>query len=158
MGVLFVVIVFLQKASGWRAALLSARIGAVAAPMIFEVPFDLIIMARTHPAADPALYRPLLFGTLILVGVTTLALLPISPAVRLHRATLWCFAGMLAAFAVWGLFGFAYPSAPVPVALNVVSKLLALVTALTLFLPERAQPKTPGPAQAAEELPTRPAR
>jgi hypothetical protein len=40
---------------------------------------------------------------------------------------------------VWSLFGFGYPSAPGPITLNMLSKILALVTALTLFLAERAQ-------------------
>lgn len=140
-GVLFVVIALTQKARGSRAALGSAVLGAAAGPMIFEFPFDLIIMARTHPAVDPALFRALLFGPLILTGITTLALLSLPPAVRLQRATLWCLAGMLAVFAVWSLlFGFRYPSAPGPLTLNALSKILALVTALTLFLPERVQP------------------
>jgi hypothetical protein len=148
-GVLFFVIALAQQPRGWRVALGSAVVGAAAAPMIFELPFDLIVMPRTHPVIDPGLYRLLLFGALILVDVTTLALLSLSPAVRVRRATLWCFAGMLAIFAVWGLFGFGYPSAPGPITLNVLSKILALVTALTLFLPERAQSGTPEPQTAA---------
>ena len=142
--VLFIVIAFAQKGTGWRVAVGGAVIGAAAGPMIFEVPFDLIIMAKTHPVVDPALFRPLLFGPLILTGITTLALLSLPPAVRLRRATLWCFAGMLAVFAVWSLVGgFRYPSTPGLLALNALSKVLALVTALTLFLPERVQSGTP---------------
>jgi hypothetical protein len=147
--VLFFAIAFAQKASGWRVALGSAVIGAAAAPMIFEFPFDLIIMPRTYPVIDPGLYRLLLFGPLILVDLTTLALLSLSPAVRLQRATLWCLAGMLALFAGWSLFGFSYPSASGPVTLNMLSKILALITALTLFLPQRARSNTPQRARAA---------
>jgi hypothetical protein len=148
-AVLFVVIAVAQKARGLRVAVGSALVGAAAAPWIFEVPFDLVIMPRTYPLVDPGLYRLLLFGPLILTGIMTVALLWLSPAVRLQRATLWCFAGMLAVFAGWGLFGFAYPSAPGPVTLNALSKILALGTALTLFLPQRARAKEPQPAQAA---------
>jgi hypothetical protein len=147
--VLFVVIALAQKARGWPVAVGSAVVGAAAAPMIFELPFDLIIMPRSHPVIDPGLYRPLLFGTLILVDLTTMAWLWLSPAVRVQRATLWCLAGMLAAFAGWSLFGFSYPSAPGPATLNALAKVLALVTALTLFLPERARPATPQRAPAA---------
>jgi hypothetical protein len=55
---------------------------------------------------------------------------------------------MLGVFAVWALSGFGYPSAPLPITLNVVSKILAFVTALTLFLPQRdrvlaAEARTP---------------
>jgi hypothetical protein len=148
-AVLFFVIALAQKARGWRVAVGSAVIGAAAAPWIFEVPFDLIVMPRTHPVVDPGLYRLLLFGPLIAVGVMTVALLSLSPAVRVHRATLWCLAGMLALFAGWALFGFSYPSDPGPVTLNALSKILALVTALTLFLPQRTRPTTPQRAHAA---------
>jgi hypothetical protein len=153
--VLFIVIAVAQKARGWRVAAGSAVVGAAAAPWIFEVPFDLVIMPRSHPLIDPGPYRLVLFGTLILTGITTLALLWLSPAVRVHRATLWCLAGMLAVFAGWGLFGFSYPSAPGPVTLNVVSKILALVTALTLFLPERTRSEAPQPAPAAAAISAR---
>jgi hypothetical protein len=145
--VLFVAIVLMQKARGWRIAVGSAVIGAAAAPWIFEIPFDLIIMPRSHVVVDPGLYRPVMFGALILVGIATLALLSLSPAVRVRRATFWCLAGMLALFAAWTLFGFSYPSAPGPVTLNALSKILALATVLTLFLPQRAG--TPQRAQAA---------
>jgi hypothetical protein len=138
--VLFAVIAVAQKARGWRVAVGSAVLGAAAAPWIFEIPFDLIIMPRTHPLVDPGRYRLLLFGPLVLTGILTLALLSLSPAVRLRRATLWCLAGMLALYCIWGLFGFSYPSAPGPVTLNVLSKIVALVTALTLFLPLRRAP------------------
>jgi hypothetical protein len=147
--VLFAAIALMQKARGWRIAVGSAVIGAAAAPWIFEIPFDLIIMPRSHVAVDPGLYRPVLFGALIGVGIATLALLSLSPAVRVRRATLWCLAGMLVLFAAWSLFGFSYPSAPGPVTLNALSKILALATALTLFLPQRARAGTPQQAQAA---------
>jgi hypothetical protein len=150
----FLTIAIVQRGRGWRFALGSAAVGAMAGPMIFELPFDLIIMVRGHVAVDPALYRPLLFGTLILVDIMTLALLWLSPAARLHRVTLWCFAGMLAVFAGWALLGFGYPSAPGPIALNALSKILALATGLTLFLPVRSRPRTPQRApEAAVSVP-----
>jgi hypothetical protein len=149
MCVLFLVIAVTHRAKGWRVAVGGALIGAAAAPWLFEVPFDLIILPRTYPVIDPGLYRLLLFGPLILTGITTVVLLSLSPVVRVQRATLWCLAAMLAVFAAWGLFGFSYPSAPGPVTLNVLSKILALIAALTLFLPQRARPKTSEPAQAA---------
>lgn len=147
-GVLFVIILLISDSHGWQVMLPGAAIGALAAPMIFELPFDLVVMARTYPPLppDPALYRVVIFAPLLLVEVTTLALLTLSPLVRLSRATFGLFALMLVVFAVWGLFGFAYPSAPVPFTLNVVSKILAFVVALSLFLPQRARASTPGPA------------
>jgi hypothetical protein len=79
----------------------------------------------------------LFFVPLFLIEITTLLLLRLSPIMRLTRATFFSFALMLGVFAVWALSGFGYPSAPAPIALNVVSKLLAFVTVLTLFLPQR---------------------
>jgi hypothetical protein len=136
--------------SGTRLA--SALIGAIAAPMIFELPFDLIVMARVYPPVqpDPAAYRALFFVPLFLVELTTLWLLTLSPMVRLSRSTFFSFAAMLAVFAVWSLVGFDYPSAAAPIALNVVAKLLAFATALSLFLPQRRRAVTPEPAAVKE--------
>ena len=147
-AVIFVIIFLLGRSHGWRVALGSAVIGAVAAPMIFEFPFDLIVMARTYPPIppDPALYRVLFFAPLFLVEFTTLALLRLSPMVKLSRVSFFFFAVMLVVFAVWGLSGFGYPSAPVPFALNVLSKIVAFAVALSLFLPQRAPASAPGAA------------
>jgi hypothetical protein len=155
-GVIFCVIAMGYNSRGWRIALGSAVIGALAALVIFELPFDLIVMARIYPGIppDPALYRALFFAPLFLIEVITLALLTLSPVARVSRATLWCFAAMLAVFAVWALFGFGYPSTPVPTTLNVVSKVLALITALTLFVPPRAEPGTETAAQSAQATAT----
>jgi hypothetical protein len=145
-GVTFFIIVVNAQPAG-RAAVASAIVGAMAAPMVFELPFDLIVMARTYPPIPPhpALYRALFFAPLFLIEITTLSLLTLSPMVKLSRAAFFSFASMLAVFAVWSLSGFGYPSAPVPFTLNVVSKLLAFVTILALFLPQRAQAQVDGP-------------
>ena len=113
--------------------------------MIFEFPFDLIVMARIYPPIPPhpALYRVLFFAFLFLVEVLTLSLLTLSPAVRLSKAAFFIFALMLAVFAVWGLFGFGYPSAPAAFTFNVVSKILAFVVTLSLFLRREPRPVRP---------------
>jgi hypothetical protein len=122
----------------WRVRVPSAAIAAMAAAAIFELPFDLVIWTRIYPPVppDPALYRAMFFVPLVLVELTTLSLLTMTPMVKLSRTTFFCLALMLLVFAVWALAGFGYPSAPVPLAMNVVSKILAFVTALSLFLPE----------------------
>jgi hypothetical protein len=134
----FIVILTRSSASG-GLRLASAAIGAIAAPIIFELPFDLIVMARTYPPIppDPALYRAVFFVPLFLIEITTLLLLRLSPLVRLTRATFFSLALMLGVFAVWALSGFGYPSALVPTTLNIVSKLLAFAVVLTLFFPRR---------------------
>ena len=67
--VTFFVILYLTRRWGWKVALASAVIGTAAAPMIFELPFDLIVMARTNPPipTHPMLYRQLFFLPLFLV-------------------------------------------------------------------------------------------
>ena len=149
-GVTFFVILISSSSYGPGARLASAVIGAIAAPMIFELPFDLIVMARTYPAVlpHPALYRALFFLPLFLIEITTLSLLTMSPMVKLSRGALFSLASILAVFAVWGFFGFAYPSAPIPTVLNVLSKILAFVTVLCLFLPQRARAGTQDPRPA----------
>ncbi|MGH3122339.1 MAG: hypothetical protein ACRDND_15110, partial [Streptosporangiaceae bacterium] len=147
--------VLIASPDGFVVRVGSAIIGAIAAWMIFELPFDLIVMARTYPpiTPDPALYRALFFLPLFLIEITTLSLLTWSPLVWLRRASFVSFALMLTVFAVWALFGFGFPSAPVPIALNVVSKILAFVTGLTLFLPQRDRAAAPEPqAGAAQAL------
>ncbi len=154
------VIILTRGGLSFRARLGSAIIGALAAPWIFELPFDLIVMARTASLQpDPALYRALFFAPLCLVAITTLALLILSPMVRLTKATFFTFALMLLVFAVWALDGFGYPSTPAPIALNMVSKVLAFATALTLFLPPRlSQWRTTQPPDPDAEQVPRPAR
>jgi ABC-2 type transport system ATP-binding protein len=143
---------------GWlfQSRLGAAVVGAMAAPMIFELPFDLIVMARTYPALapDPSFYRAVFFTPLFLIELTTLWLLTLSPMVRLRRSTFFCFALMIGVFAIWALSGFGYPNAALPITLNVVSKLLCFITALTLFLPDRLRnwrTDGPVPADAFEE-------
>lgn len=138
-GVVLFLVVITSK-HGWKATLPGGVIAAMAAPMIFELPFDLLVMTRTYPVIPPhpALYRALFFLPLFLVEITALSFLPLSPMVRLSRVTFYLFGSMLVVFAAWGLAGFAYPSAPFPIAMNVISKLLALATALSLYLPPRA--------------------
>jgi hypothetical protein len=57
--VILFVILYLTRRWGWKVARASAVIGTAAAPMIFELPFDLIVMARTNPPipVHPMLYR-----------------------------------------------------------------------------------------------------
>jgi hypothetical protein len=77
----------------------------------------------------------LFFVPLFLVELSSFALLTFSPFVKLTRATLFLLAGMFVIFAVWAVFGFAYPAAPLPIALNMISKILAFAAAVSLFLP-----------------------
>jgi hypothetical protein len=133
--VAFFVIAYLTRRSGFWGAVGSAIVGTIAAPMIFELPFDLIVMWRTYPPTPAIPFTLLFFVPLFLIEIASFALLTFSPFVRLSRATLFLLAGMFLIFAVWAVFGFAYPAAPLPTALNMLSKVLAFAAAVSLFLP-----------------------
>jgi hypothetical protein len=135
--VTFLVIVNLTQRSKPWIVLESAIVGTIAAPMIFELPFDLIVMWRTYPPTPEIPFTLLFFVPLFLVEISSFAMLTLSPLMKLSRYTLLLLAGMFLIFAVWALFGFAYPATPIPVALNVISKILAFATAASLFLPQK---------------------
>ena len=133
--VAFFAIAYLARRSGFWVAFGSAIVGTIAAPMIFELPFDLIVMWRTYPPAPEILFTLLFFLPLFLVEISSFAMLALSPVMKLSRYTLFLLAGIFLIFAVWALFGFSYPEAPIPITLNVVSKILAFAVAVSLFVP-----------------------
>ena len=108
----FFAIVYLTQQSGPRIAVVSAIVGMIAAPMIFEFPFDLIVMWRTYPPAPGVPFTLLYFVPLFLIEFTCFAMLASSPLMRISRYTLFLLAGMFLIFAIWALFGFAYPATP----------------------------------------------
>jgi hypothetical protein len=132
----FIIIAYFARGHGLKVALGSAFVGMAAAPMIFELPFDLIVMSRTYPPIPPAptLYRLLFFLPLFLVEISTFSLLTLSPLTEVSKYTLFSLAGMFVVFAVWAFFGFSYPSNLMFITLNDISKILSFVTAITLFL------------------------
>ena len=132
----FFMILYLTRRWGWKIALASAFIGTAAAPMIFEFPFDLIVMTRTNPPIPtrPMLYRQLFFLPLFLIEFSTISLLTLLPSMRVTACAAYAVAGMFVVFAVWAAFGFAFPAEPLPLALNVFSKILCFVAAIMLFV------------------------
>jgi hypothetical protein len=134
--VAFIVIVWLSKRHGLKVALSSAIVGTIAAPMIFELPFDLIVMWRTPHPAPESLFALLFFLPLFLWELSSYSLLTLSPLARVSRYTMFSLAAVFFVFAVWALTGFSFPSSPMPFTFNVVSKVLCFVAAVTLFLPQ----------------------
>jgi len=134
--VAFFVILYLTRRWGWKVALAGAIIGTAAAPMIFEFPFDLIVMTRTNPPipTHPLLYRQLFFLPLFMVEFSTVSLLTLLPSMRVTAYASYAVAGMFVVFAIWAGFGFAFPAEPLPLALNAISKILCFVAAIMLFV------------------------
>ncbi len=136
----FILIALLGRRHGLKVALGSAIAGTIAAPMIFELPYDLVVMWRTYGPTPFVQYTLLFFLPLFLWEVSSFSLLTLSPLTRISKPTVFSLAAVFFLFAVWALFGFSYPSTPIPFALNAASKVLCFVTAVTLFLPHREQP------------------
>ncbi len=134
----FAAVTYFSREHGLKTAFGSAIVSAIAGTMIFELPFDLIIMSRISYFPTPIpLYALLYFLPLFLWELASFCLLTLSPLMKLSRYTLFSLAAMFFVFAVWALFGFPDPSSPLPIALNAISKVLAFVAAATLFLPEQ---------------------
>jgi hypothetical protein len=138
--VTIVVIAYATRQHGLKVALGSALAGSIAAPMIFELPFDLIVMWRTFPPPPATQYTLLYFLPLFLVEISSFSLLTLSPLMEVSKLTLFSLAAVFAVFAVWAVFGFSYPLHPLPIAFNAVSKILCFVVAITLFLRHGAAP------------------
>jgi len=110
----FIIIITLAQQRGFGVAIGSAIVGTIAAPMIFELPFDLIVMWRTFPPAPTVLFTLLYFVPLFLIEISSFALLSFSPVMNISRLTVLCLASMFLTFAIWAAFGFGYPAAPLP--------------------------------------------
>jgi hypothetical protein len=136
--VTFIVIAYMSRHHGWKTALGAAIVGTMAGGLIFELPFDVIIMRRLYGPTPVGLFQHLYFQPLLVFEVASLSLLTLSPLLRISRYTLFALGAMFLVFAVWAAFGFSYPSTPLPVACNAVSKILSFVVAITLFLPQPA--------------------
>ena len=146
------VLAYFANRSGFWAAIGAAIVGTIAAPMIFELPFDLIVMWHTYPPAPAALFTPLFFFPLFLVEIASFAMLMLSPVMKLSRYSLFLLAAMFLIFALWALFGFAYPLAPLPFAMNVIGKILAFATAVSLFLPEEKSARVAPTRQESDQM------
>jgi len=135
----FLIIWQINIKKGVKIAFWSAALAAMAGPMIFELPFDLMVMGRTYPPIppDPALLRDLFFFPLFLVELTTMSLLFFSPLFKVTKYTLYSLAGMFLVFAIWAFLSFSFAYTMEFLILNVAAKAMAFVIVVTLFLPEK---------------------
>jgi hypothetical protein len=156
--VTFFVILYLTSGRGtgpisprqFWVAVGSAIVGTIAAPLIFELPFDLIVMGRVYSPTPHALFTLLYFFPLFVVEISSFAMLTFSQFTKVSRLTLFLLAGMFFIFAVWAVFGFTYASSLLPYACNAISKILAFAVAISLFLTR--QPAANAPTEPAGEL------
>lgn len=148
--VTFVIILLLLRKNGWKAALVGAFVGTAVAPMIFELPFDLVVLNRIIPPLPPSpiLYRLIFFLPLFLIEISTFSFLTFSSHTKVTKYTLYCLSGVFLVFAVWAAIGFTYPSTPLPTLLNDMGKILCFVVSITLFTTDRRGKTTEAIAQS----------
>jgi hypothetical protein len=135
----FLIIFQINMKEGVKVAFLSAAFAAMAGPMVFELPFDLMVMGRTYPPIppDPTVLRLLFFLPLFIVELTTISLMFFSPLFKVTKSTLYSLAGMFLVFAIWGFLSFSFAYTTEFLVLNVAAKALAFITVVTLFLPQK---------------------
>ncbi len=147
-GLSFLIIYFINvEKYGNKVALLSGVLAAMAGPMIFELPFDLIVMGRTYPPIPPypGVFRALFFFPLFLIELTTISLLFFSPLFKVTKLTLYSLGGMFLVFAIWGFLSFSFAYTTEFLLLNVAAKALAFVMVVTPFLPQKIMDAKPQP-------------
>jgi len=127
----FLIVGYLTRGSGTIGALANGIAAAVAGPMVFELPFVLIIT----PVVTTRVPHPLfLFVVFLVVILTTLALPTFSERFSVTRYSLYSLGAMFVVFAGWALLtGYAPPSDPTSFALNAVSKVLGFAAVVASF-------------------------
>jgi hypothetical protein len=143
----FVVVAYSTRRGGILAALGNGFAGFCAGPMVFELPFLLIITPVVTTRAPHPLF---LFFIFLVVILTTLALPLFSSRFAVTRYSLYLLGAMILVFAAWALLtGYAPPSDPVSLALNAVSKVLGFAAVAAGFVTARRTPEGPtGPKPA----------
>ncbi len=127
----FVTVAYLTRGGGALAALGNGFAGAVAGPMVFELPFLLIITPMVTTKVPHPLFS---FFDFLVVILATLALPFFSSRFAVTRYSLYLLGGMLIVFAAWALLtGYAPPADPVSFGLNAVSKVLGFASVVAGF-------------------------
>ncbi len=132
----FIYVAYISRRDGIWAALGNGFVGAAAGPMVFEFPFDMIVIPQIKA---PAAFLIAYFGPLDIAVLMTLSLLLLSRRVYITRYSMYALGAMFIVWAVWAWFGFSYPSTPISFTLNAISKVLSFITVAALFSTEPKQ-------------------
>ena len=106
----FVYLAYLTRKGGILSTLGNGFTGAVAGPMVFEFPFDLIVIPLLNIGTMGII---IFFGPLFTIIFTTLALVLFSKRTAITKYSLYSLAAMFLVFAVWAVEGLSYPSNPI---------------------------------------------
>jgi hypothetical protein len=129
--VTFCYVAYATRRGGPLSSLGNGFLGFVAGPMVFELPFVLIII----PLVKAPLVAEIFFLVpLFTIVITTLSLLLLSRKIALTKNAVYLFGAMMFVFALWALDGYSYPSNLLIIALNGISKVLSFACIGALFL------------------------
>jgi uncharacterized protein YceK len=132
----FIYVAYISRHDGILTALGRAFVCGAAGPMVFEFPFDMIVIPQIKA---PAAYLIAYFGVLDVTVLMTLSLLLLSKRVSMTRYSLYALGAMFIVWVVWAWFGFSYPSNPISFTLNAISKVLGFISVAALFSTEPKQ-------------------
>jgi hypothetical protein len=127
----FVYAAYMVRKAGPVSALGNGFLAFIAGPMVFEFPYVLIVIPQVKA---PLIAQILFLAPLFAIIFTTLALLLLSRRIALTRNSVYSFAAMIFVFGLWALDGYAYPTTPLTITLNGISKVLSFLCITALFL------------------------
>ena len=128
----FCYVTYITRRGGALSSAGNGFLAFIAGPMVFELPFVLVVI----PSAKAPLVPEIIFLIpLFTIIFTTLAMLLFSRRIALTKNSVYFFASMIFVFALWALDGFSYPTTPLAIALNGISKMLSFLCVATMFLP-----------------------
>ena len=126
----FVYLAYIYRREGITTMLGNGFLGAAAGPMVFEFPFDLIVLPQVKA---PTTYMIAFFVPLLVAVLLTLSVFMLSSRVSLTKYSLYSAGAMFKVLAAWALIGFSYPSEPASFILNAVAKVLSFISIAALF-------------------------
>jgi hypothetical protein len=131
--VIFCYAAYVTRRGGPLSSLGNGFLAFIAGPMVFELPFALIIIPLVKA---PVVAEILFLIPLFTIVITTLSMLLLSRRIALTKNSVYLFAAMMFVFALWALDGYHYPTDLVTITLNGVSKVLSFACIAALFFPE----------------------
>ena len=124
---------YMARRGGPLSSLGNGFLAFIAGPMVFELPFILIIIPLVKAPLIPEIIFLIPLFTIV---ITTLSLLLLSRRIALTRNAVYLFGAMMLVFAIWALDGYSYPTNLLTIALNDISKVLSFACIGALFLQE----------------------
>jgi hypothetical protein len=123
-------VAYISRHDGVGASIGRGFLAFIAGPMIFELPYVLIVVPKVKAPLVPEIIFLIPLFTIIF---TTLSMLFFSKKVAITKYSVYLFALMLFVFALWALDGYSYPSNPFSFLMNAISKVLSFAAAAAMF-------------------------